>query len=119
MSDNIGIDPAGLARLDKLGGPSFVKKMIDIFLEEVPGRMAAARTGEQTGDHAAVGEAAHSIKQSAHNFGATSLSLIAEKIDRSVRANNVENLSALVNDLEQAFSTAKSWLEEQRKTLPP
>jgi HPt (histidine-containing phosphotransfer) domain-containing protein len=117
MSNHIGIDPAGLARLNKIGGPAFVRQMIDIFLEEVPGRMAAARTGEQTGDHAAVAEAAHSIKQSAHNFGATNLSLIAERIDMSVRAKNIANLSAMVNDLEQAYSAAKSWLEDQRKTL--
>ena len=117
MSNHTGIDPAGLARLHKIGGPSFVKQMIDIFLEEVPGRLAAARNGEQTGDHAAIAEAAHSIKQSAHNFGATSLSIIAQKIDVSVRAKDTANLSAMVNDLEQAFTAAKSWLEDQRKTL--
>jgi HPt (histidine-containing phosphotransfer) domain-containing protein len=118
MNNQNGIDPAGLARLTKIGGPAFVRQMIDIFLEEVPGRMAAAREGERTGDHAAVGEAAHSIRQSAHNFGATDLSIIAEKIDRSVRSNDIADLSALVNDLETAFTAAKSWLEDQRKTLP-
>lgn len=118
MNNHTGIDPAGLARLGKIGGPAFVKQMIDIFLDEVPGRMAAAREGERTGDHAAVAEAAHSIKQSAHNFGATNLSLIAEKIDKSVRANKTADLSAMVNELERAFSVAKSWLEDQRKTLP-
>ena len=118
MSDSSDIDPAGLARLNRLGGPAFVRKMIDAFLEEVPERLAAARKGEQTGDHAAIAAAAHSIKQSAYNFGATRVNRIAEKLDLAVRSNNIDNLSTLLDDLEQAYSTAKSWLESQRAALP-
>ena len=118
MSDYNGMDPAGLARLHRVGGPDFVKKMIDLFLEEAPERLSAARIGEQTGDHAAIAAAAHSLKSSSHNFGAVSLGLIAQRIEMSVRNRDIANLAALLNELEQTFSVAKLWLEDQRKMLP-
>ena len=114
MNDFSGIDPAGLARLERMGGRPFVKEMIDLFLEEAPERLAAARHSEQAGDVAAVGEAAHALKSSARNFGATGLANIAEDIEMSVHAGQPGNLSTKLNDLEQAFSAAKSWLESQR-----
>ena len=114
MSDYIGIDPEALARLERMGGPDFVKKMITLFLEEAPERLAAARQGEQSGDHTAVADAAHSLKSSAQNFGASKLSSIAEEIEMLARANHLENLPTLLHDLEQAYSTVRSWLEGQR-----
>lgn len=118
MSDYTGIDPTGLARLQKMGGPLFVGKMIALFLEEAPGRLAAARKGEEEGDLAAVAEATHSLKSSALNFGATRLSNLAAKIEMQARENTWENLSTLLNDLEGAYNTVKAWLESERDALP-
>ena len=117
MSDYSGIDPAGLARLNKIGGPSFVKKMIDLFLEEAPERLSDARRGEQTGDLAAIADAAHSLKSSAQNFGANGLSRIAAEIEARARANRWENLSILLSDIETAYHTARVWLESERDAL--
>jgi len=117
MSDCTGIDPAGLKRLDRIGGPPFVRKMIDLFLEEAPERFTAARRGEQAGDLIAVAEAAHSLKSSAQNFGASRLSHIAENIELQARANTCENLPALLNELEGAYGTVKAWLESERDAL--
>lgn len=117
MSDFTGIDPHGLARLNKIGGSEFVIKMIDLFLEEIPDRLRAARNGELAGDTQAVAEAAHSIKSSAQNFGAESLALIARKFEVMTRSNDCENLAALLNELEQTYAVAKAWLESQRNDL--
>jgi HPt (histidine-containing phosphotransfer) domain-containing protein len=117
MSDYTGVDPRGLARLQKIGGPLFVRKMIDLFLEEAPDRLAAARRGEQAGDLVAVGDAAHSLKSSAQNFGAGRLSRIAGDIELRARANGCENLSTLLGEMEAAYSTAKAWLESERDAL--
>jgi len=117
MSDYSGIDPAGLARLNKFGGPAFVKKMIDLFLEEVPDRLSAARRGEEAGDLTTVAEAAHSLKASAQNFGASDLSRIAGEIELRTRANKRENLSTLLSEMEAAYNTAKVWLERERDAL--
>src|SRR3954447_11402468 len=117
MSDYTGIDPAGLERLNRIGGALFVRKMIDLFLNEAPDRLAAARKGEEVGDLMAVAEAAHSLKSSAQNFGASLLSSIAERIELRARANNGENLAASLGDLEEAFGIARAWLERQREAL--
>jgi HPt (histidine-containing phosphotransfer) domain-containing protein len=117
MSDYTGIDPTGLERLNRMGGPVFVRKMIDLFLNEAPDRLAAARKGEEAGDLVAVEEATHSLKSSALNFGASHLSNIAERIELRARANNSENLATLLNDLEEAYRNARVWLERERNAL--
>ena len=117
MSDYEEIDPAGLQRLNRMGGSPFIRKMIDLFLDEAPERLTAARSGEQAGDLVAVAAAAHALKSSAQNFGASRLSNIAEKIELQARANTSENLSTLLSDLEGAYGAAKAWLESERDAL--
>jgi len=118
MSDLTGIDPQALARLNKIGGPDFVRKMINLFLEEAPKRLSAARNGERAGNLKAIADAAHSLKSSAGNFGADRLALTSEKIELLTRSNSSENLSSLLNDLDQEFAEIKAWLESQRDALP-
>ena len=119
MSDDADIDPTGLVRLDKIGGPDFVKRMIDLFLEEIPKRLAAAREGERSGDYAAIEKAAHEIKTSAYNFGASGLGFRAERLEVAMRSGCIENLSTMLDDFEQSYGPVKSWLEIQRGKLPP
>jgi len=117
MSDFTGIDPEGLARLNKIGGPGFVRKMIDLFLDDAPKRLSAARNAERAGDLATIAEAAHSLKSSAGNFGAERLALTAQKIEFLTRANSSENLSRLLSDLDQAFAETREWLVSQRDSF--
>lgn len=104
-------------RLNKIGGPNFVGQMIDLFLEEAPERLVAAREAEKAGDLEAVANAAHSLKSSARNFGAERLADRAENIEVKVRAKSGEDISALLDGLEQAYAPVKVWLETQRDSL--
>ena len=113
MIDNTDVDPSALARLRRMGGPEFVVKMIDLFIEEIPSRLAAARQGEQVGNWTAVADGAHSIKSSAMNFGAQTLSEIALKIEMDARAGKTAEIPTLLRKLEQAYQTAKVWLDNQ------
>jgi HPt (histidine-containing phosphotransfer) domain-containing protein len=117
MSDFAGIDPEALTRLNAIGGTDFVRQMIDLFLEEAPGRLSAARAGEKSGDLEAVALAAHSLKSSAHNFGANRLARLAEEIESRARANHRERLSDLLGDLERAYVSVKVFLENQRNAF--
>ena len=117
MNDIPGIDPQGLVRLNKIGGPDFVGQMIDLFLEEAPERLVAAREAEQAGDIGAVADAAHALKSSARNFGAERLADLAENLEITARSKSGENISALLHDLEQAYPPVKAWLEIQRDSL--
>ena len=119
MSDNTEIDPAGLARLNRIGGSEFVKEMIRLFLEEAPERLSAARHAEKSGDLFAVAQAAHALKSSAQNFGAAELSRLAQQIEKLTQDNKDEHLAKLLDDMEHAFRNAKVWLEKERDALDP
>jgi HPt (histidine-containing phosphotransfer) domain-containing protein len=117
MNNLDGIDPQGVVRLQKIGGPDFLRKMIDLFLAEAPKRLSAARSGERAGDLKAVADAVHSLKSSAGNFGAERLSRAAGKIELLTRSNSSENLSRLLDDLDLAYGETKAWLEKHRESL--
>jgi HPt (histidine-containing phosphotransfer) domain-containing protein len=117
VNNDAGIDPQGLVRLNRIGGPDFVRQMIELFFKEAPERLSAARNGEKAGDLNTVTEATHALKSSARNFGANRLASLAEKIELMTRANSCENLSGLVADLDQAYAAAKTWLEHERDSL--
>ena len=50
MSDEDYFDEAALEKLRQLGGDDFVRRMIDLFIDYAPKRLATARLGEQAGD---------------------------------------------------------------------
>jgi len=112
-----GIDPQGLMRLNKIGGPDFVGQMIDLFLEEAPERLIAAREAEKAGDFGAVADATHALKSSARNFGAERLADLAENIEMKARSQGGANISTLLDGLEQAYAPVKVWLETQKDSL--
>jgi len=117
MDFSHSFDSKGLARLRKLGGPDFVCQMIDLFLEEAPERLAAARSAASAGNLIAVSDAAHSLKSSALNFGATALGGIAGKIELQTRANQGQNVPELLSEMEDAYAATIVWLKNERDAL--
>lgn len=117
MSEAEYVDEAQLLRLRRLGGRSLLTRMIDIFLENAPKRIEAARVGGESGDLEAVKEAMHSLKSSAGNLGAVGLQELARNIERQVAEEKGEEIPALVSDLEEYFAPVKVRLEEEKKGL--
>ena len=114
MDEVPGIDPSALAQLHGIGGSEFVHKMIDLFLEEAPQRIAAARKGQQSGSFEEIAAASHSLKSSAHPFGATKLSRIAEKVERLADSRQMDEIPELLSELEKCYPAVEAWLEAQR-----
>lgn len=104
-----------LANLRGLGGQQFVCEMIDLFLENAPKQLGAARIGMQAGDLVMVHRAAHSLKSSAGNFGAEALRELAGRIERLTGENKADTLPALLDELEAAFAQTRSYLEEKKQ----
>lgn len=114
------LDPAALARLDRLGGERLVRRMVELFVELGEVRVAAAREGLASGDLDAVERAAHSLKSSAGNLGAGRLQAVAERVEtRAERAGGAGagdgGLEDLVDRLAAAFAEARRALEESGK----
>lgn len=119
MSEESELDRAALARLRKLGGDEFVRRMIDIFFDYAPKRIAAARGGEQAGDLAAIAKAVHPLKSSAGQIGARRIQDLAGQIEKLAMDNQAGPIPPLLSQLEAAFEQIKPRLEQERNPIAP
>jgi two-component system sensor histidine kinase/response regulator len=110
MNETPDLDPTALQRLQRLGGDAFVIKMIDLFVDYVGGRVAAARQAHAAGDLPAVRDAVHPIKSSAGNIGARRLHELAQQIEQLTKQGQLEVLDAPLAELAAAFDVAKTAL---------
>jgi CheY-like chemotaxis protein/HPt (histidine-containing phosphotransfer) domain-containing protein len=76
-------DPAVLEQLRAVGRPEddLVAELLSIFLEQLDGILAELVSAVDAGDHARVLHAAHNLKGSSANLGATAFSEVAALIE--------------------------------------
>lgn len=108
MSDAV-IDEATFRELQDAAGAEFVAELVDTFLEEAPGMLAALRKARAAGDADAFRRAAHSLKSNGLTFGATSLAAVA----RSLELGGIGGEEA-IDALQLAFDAAAARLKELR-----
>ena len=114
----MSFDQAALDRLLDLGGPPLVLKMIDAYLGSSPQRVEMAQESMASGDLKGVEQAAHSLKSSSANFGATSfVELVAEVERLAADEQRGPRLDALVAEMPGAFSSVCRHLESLRGDL--
>jgi len=118
MSDDSALDTAAIARLRKLGGDKFVGDMIDLFVQYVPQRLAAARAGEQSNDVQAVEQAVHALKSSAGQIGARRVQDLATQIEKLAMDKQPEAIPSLLHQLEEAVGEVMPLLEQERNWPP-
>ena len=99
-----GLDSAAIERLHKLGGPVLVRRMLDIFLENAPVRMADARRGIDEDNLDAVERGVHSMRSSAGNVGATRLMELAEEAEDLAEQRTSEGLGDILTAVEEELS---------------
>lgn len=104
-----------IEKLRKIGGDKFVDEMFDLFLQHVPGKVAAAVAGANAGDFAVVEAAVHSVKSSSGNIGAERVFDIAKRIEMLEASEVEKSLPPLIIELEGAFSRLRGILEEVQK----
>ena len=98
------VDRAHLERLATRFGAHFLIHLIDIFIDQGRERLAAAEKGIVDGDASAIVAAAHALKSSAGNLGASSLGDCAAEIERRGLAGaTAEMLAPLVTTLSERF----------------
>lgn len=76
--------------LDKLfeligGDPGSLAELIESFLDESPMLVAEMQRAADAGDQTSLGRAAHTLKSSARDFGASQLSVLCEALEKSCR----------------------------------
>jgi HPt (histidine-containing phosphotransfer) domain-containing protein len=104
------LDPAALTRLERLGGPPFVARILDLFLREAPPKVAALRAALDARDEDAVAYWAHTLVSGSGNLGATRVHEVVRRIEQDALASRWEALPELVVELETAFRIARTRL---------
>ena len=104
MSDVHGADEEALANIRRLGGEALLGRMIGLFLQHSPARVAALRAALSPPDLKALSAAAHGLKSSAGNFGASDLVVVLAEIERLADAANRADYSTLVARAEELYA---------------
>jgi HPt (histidine-containing phosphotransfer) domain-containing protein len=107
-------DPAALDRLRRFGGDKLLGDMITLFLEAMPVRLAAARSGFVRSDAPAVEHELHALKSSAAQLGALRLHRLTQEGERLARAGTLDGLAELLDALDAEMPRVRTWLTEAR-----
>ena len=116
MSADKIIDPETIENLrmlddDEDGEDSFLREVIEIFLEDTPQKLTEMRDSFETGNTEVLSRAAHSVKGSSANVGAVKINSIAFDLENSTK-DSVEGAGEKIAALEAAFVEARAELEK-------
>ena len=104
------IDVAALERLQRIGGSGLARQMIALFLEQGTARVQQALAAVSDSDAAGVERAAHALKSSAGNVGASRLQRMAEEAESAAEGGGGSGLQALVDGMSIEYSAAAAAL---------
>jgi len=90
--------------LDASGASAVLERVIAIYLKSAPQLVHAMHDAEQAGDALELGKAAHSLKSSSLNVGATRLGTLCREIEAAAKADPVAAPAAL------ATAGARPWI---------
>ena len=106
------LDPAAIAALRDLSpeDDSFLREIIQTYLEDTPKRIQEVRLAVGSADAVAFVRATHTIKGSSSNLGAERLRRTAERFEHGARQNGLNGMEQAVADLEAEFAAAREAL---------
>jgi len=110
------LDPAALETLLELvgGEKALVAELIDSFLEEAPPLFTQLRQSVEQGDAAALRMAAHTIKSSSNDFGATTLAELCRELEEMGKNGTLEGAAQLVAQAETEYEQVQATLKTIR-----
>jgi len=108
------IDPQAIEDLRALNpeDPAFLRELIDLFVQDVPGRIAEIEQGLANKDAALLTRAAHTIKGSCSNFGATSLREASHAMELQGKASDFAGAAASLPTLRAEFAQVVEALQK-------
>jgi HPt (histidine-containing phosphotransfer) domain-containing protein len=99
MSMDMQLPPVDFAGAsERLGlGDDFYKQMLDIFIEETPGKLSGIRQALARGDGRTLERTAHSIKGSASNLGVEGMRALTAQIELLAKAGRLAETLPLLD----------------------
>jgi CheY-like chemotaxis protein len=119
MVDHQVLDPTALETLLEIvgGEPALLGELIDSFLEEAPPLVDTLRQALEQGDAAELRRAAHTIKSSSNDFGATTLAELCQELETMGKAGTLDGAAELVAQVEHECEQVSAALEAVRADL--
>ena len=112
--DESVIDRVVYTQLQATAGAEFVVELVDTFLEEAPGMLAALRSARADGHTERFRRAAHSLKSNGNTFGALKLAALAREFElKGLDADPARDVAALAA-LEAEYARAAAVLKALR-----
>ena len=105
------IDPAIFAELQDSAGADFAMELVDTFLDEAPGMLAALHDAAAQGDADSFRRAAHSLKSNSQTFGATQLGVLARDLELGGLGALGDGAGAALERLNAAYQQAAAALK--------
>ena len=113
------IDPSVIAELRRLQSPSdpnLLTKVIDLFIEETPKRLAAIRAALEQSEPNAVAREAHALKGSSSHLGARRMSDLCEILEEQERAGRSGGAPVLLRIIEEEFARVRKALNAEKES---
>ena len=104
---------AARERLIRLGGPRLANELAAIYLDEMPRRIATARTALHEGDADILGVAAHGMRSSSAQLGATELASACEAMELAAERGDVVAAAERLMAVEARYEEFADWLVNQ------
>jgi HPt (histidine-containing phosphotransfer) domain-containing protein len=110
------IDPHAIAALRAIAPdePNFLRELIDVFLADTPARLADMTRALEQSNAELLTRAAHSVKGSACNFGATLLVELAAELENIGRAAAWSDAAARLPAAREEFERVAAALQQLR-----
>ena len=90
--------------------PAFLRELIEIYLQDTPLRLTEIDTALAKSDGTLLTRAAHSIKGSSGNFGASTLAKLAQEIEGHGKTGNFAAAAAALPGFKAEFARVKEAL---------
>ncbi|HVS17560.1 MAG TPA: Hpt domain-containing protein [Planctomycetota bacterium] len=103
-----------LRALDDEGGPSLFLELIDLFVEDAAAQLQSMQSALAAGDVKTIERAAHTLKSSSANIGASRMSGICFEIERLGRAGSLDGVDSLIASTGAAYAEVRKVLVEMR-----
>jgi HPt (histidine-containing phosphotransfer) domain-containing protein len=101
--------------LELVGGePDLLVELIDSFLEETPPLLESLRRSLEQDDAADLYTAAHTLKSSSRDFGATRIAGWCQELEAMGRAGTLAGAAELVTQVEDEYEQVKVELDQAR-----
>ena len=107
-----------LADLQEPGEPDLLRELLTLFLRDTPERLDALTRALAAADFDTAGRAAHSVKGSAANLGASQLQELASVAEIAARQRDAAALTPAATAVDAEFTQVRIQLEDLLATRP-